>query len=262
MSPGAEAGCPDVFPVVSVDQSQIRLERESWASGFGRLVQTAASAADGPFGLALSMSTGLNATNMHATARIWDWVGQSARAIAWHRGKTGLLAVAMGAHGYEVGLAAGESWDAPSAQRNRRPRPDDANGRGGSFVGVYVDALHQSLAKSAVEKLAKHRALEADLNCFDPDCCSDGFASMIGDQRRQHAIRCRLADLATLVTVRSRPWQLHHLERKASEAEAAADRIRQIATKNSIKVGAYPKAYADMRSVLTNLREAARVGTA
>ena len=119
----------DVFPVVSVDQSQIRLERESWASGFGRLVQTAASAADGPFGLALSMSTGLNATNMHATARIWDWVGQSARAIAWHGGKTGLLAVAMGAHGYEVGLAAGESWDAPSAQRNRRPRPDDANGQ-------------------------------------------------------------------------------------------------------------------------------------
>lgn len=118
------------------------------------------------------------------------------------------------------------------------------------------------IAPNDASAMGRSRPAPRRSTCFDPDCWSDGFASMIGDQRRQHAIQCRLPDLATLVNVRSRPWQLDHLERKASEAEAAADRIRQIVTKNSIKVGAYPKTYADMRSVLTNLREAARAGTA
>lgn len=248
-----------IFPVISATQSSVRLDPTLWSAGLGRLIGRANAVAPGGFGLALSASSSaINGRNLSRAAQIWTRASRMGPVFAWHAGKTGLLAVTLGAAGYEVGMGSGELWNTSGAQRTRRPKPEPVAGKddkGGRYFGVYVDVLQHSLDRGAVEKLAKHRELETILNCFDPSCCGDGYQSMINGQRRQHAVRNRVADMATLDKVGSPAWRLHQLERKAAEAEAAAARIRSVADRFGIQVGARPEGFSAMRAVTTHLRD-------
>ncbi|GAA1761596.1 hypothetical protein GCM10009795_005060 [Nocardioides hankookensis] len=244
-----------LLPVVSVDLRKVSLDHTRWAGGLGRLLRTANRMADAPVALGLSMSSKLTETSIYKSARIWRRAATIGPFIAWHAGQTGLLAITMGATGYEAGMASNERYDVNSQQRNRMPQN---SGPAPRYTGVYVETLGHSLSKSAVTTLANVRGVAGDLTCMDPLCCPSGLASMTGAGRRQHAVRARLVDLEELNSIGARGWRLHHLSSRAGQAAAAAQRIRAAADRLGVKVGAYPEPHLAMERVTLGLRETAR----
>lgn len=248
-----------ILPVLSVDLAKISLDATEWQQGMGRLVRGAAKAADLPLALGLSITTARTKTNLHKMSRIWRRVAHTTPFVAWHAGDVGHLAIAMGASGYEVGMCTAERYNARQQQCGRRPSGSSAGPR---FTGVHVDGIGRSLSLQSVRALSAVRAVRGDLACFDPTCCRDGLTSLLGDNRRRHAVRARLSDVHNLDGIAARGWKLHHIARRAEEAEAAARRLRRAADRLGIKVGAYPNEYAALREVALGLRETARTAIA
>lgn len=250
----------EIFPVVSVDRRSVSLEMSLWGEGLGRLLRTAASAADGrPFALGLSSTAGLTGSGIHKMSRIWRRAARVGPFIAWHAGDVGLLAVTMGAQGYEAGMCATERCDVRGEQRNRAPGSGEPGPR---YSGVYIESLGRSISKSAATALSRLRLSQGDLGCLDSACCPAGFASMLGTGRRQHAVRRRVAELEELDAIGARGWRLHHLQQRAADAAASAARIRRVADAEGIRVGAYPAEYQAMGAVVLGLRETARAAIA
>lgn len=245
-----------LFPVISVDQRAISLDAAVWPDAMGRLLRAAHRHASGPVGLGLSMTTGPNKTNLHTATRIWRRASRLGPFVAWHAGETGLLAVAMGAEGYEVGMCAGERYDVRGQQRSRTTPPEP----GPRFIGAYVDSIGRSLERRAVKKLAAiHGIHQGDLGCLDPTCCPRGFDSMLGAGRRQHAVRARLRDLEALDIIGARKWMLRHLSDRALDAMASARRIRVAADNAGMRIGANPAELEAMYTVTQNLMATSRV---
>lgn len=247
-----------LLPLISIDLSAVSLEMNSWSEGLGRLARVAASIADGPIALALS-SGSTTVHSIHKRAQIWRRAAARHQLLAWHAGAYGPLAVTLGATGYEVGLCSGENCNMPQSMRSRRPTGGPSSG---AWVGVYVDTLGRSLSVQAVKAMAKEKRLQADLSCVDPGCCSRGLSTMMGPGRRQHSFHRRVEDLQALDAITARGWKLHHLERKAGDAAAAARRIHDFADARGLRVGAQPAEFEAMQKVLQGLRATARVAVA
>lgn len=245
----------EVMPVVSADLSAVDLDATPWGHGMGKLLRGAARGGGLPVALGLSSTGHVRGDTLHQMSRIWRRTATITPFIAWHCGDVGLLAVALGAVGYEAGMCTAERYDAPSQQRNRLPGNAQPGPR---YTGVYVDSLGRSLSKSAVVGLSGVRGVRGDLTCFDSTCCPRGAHSLTGTGRRQHAVRSRVTELEQLDGIVAPGWKLHHLARRAAGAEAAAERIRHAATAAGIRVGAYPREYAAMRDVCLGLRETSR----
>lgn len=245
-----------LFPVISVDQRAVSLDPAVWPDSMGRLIRTANKQASGPIGLGLSMTNGPNRTNLHTATRIWRRAARLGPFVAWHAGETGLLAVAMGAEGYEVGMCASERYNVRGQQRSRVDPPDP----GPRYIGAYVDSIGRSLERRAVEKLAAvHGIHQADLGCMDPTCCPRGFDSMLGAGRRQHAVRSRLRDLQALDMIGARKWMLRHLSDRTLDAMVSARRIRVAANNTGVRIGANPSELEAMYIVTQDLMATARV---
>lgn len=248
-----------IVPIVSVDRHPVALEVNAWGAGLGRLLRTAASLGDQPVALALSATTRLSAPGIHKMTQIWRRAAGIGPFIAWHAGDVGPLAVALGAGGYETGLCSTERCNVHQQLQGRRPSDDEGGPR---WHGVYIDALGKSLGLTEVRQMSAVKALQGDLGCTDPSCCPHGFTSLLGDTRRQHAARARLADLAELDAVTARRWQLHILERRATEGRATATRLRNHADKTGLRMGAYPAEFEAMEKVVQGLRATAATAVA
>ncbi len=245
-----------IFPLISVDQRAVSLDPAHWPDDLGRLLRVAHKYANGPIGLALSMTSKPNQTNLHVATRIWRRAARLGPFIAWHAGETGLLAVAMGAAGYEVGMCGSERYNARGQQRTRANLPVS----GPRYQGAYIDSIGKSLERRVVETLSKvPGAHQGDLNCLDPACCPKGFASMLNHGRRQHAVRSRLRELETLSSIGARRWMLRHLAVRAQEAVGSSRRIRAAANNTGQRIGANPAEHEAMLQVTRALMGNARV---
>ena len=247
-----------VLPILSIDRTAVPLDLPTWNLAMRPLLRTMSRAADGEaFALGLSGSTGNNATNLHARARIWRRTSRVGPFIAWNAGDAGLLAVTMGATGYASGLCRAERYDVRSQASNRAP---DSGGPGPRHTGAYVDVLGRSFTLSSLRALAAQGGpVRGDITCTDIGCCPNGTDSMLGPAgRRQHAARRRLAELEVLDGISARGWRLHHLHARAEDASHAAARIRRAADRLGLRVGVYPREYEDMARLVLGLRETAR----
>lgn len=245
-----------VFPLLSVDQTAISLDPALWPSEMGRLLRAAHKHASGPIGLGLSLTTQPNKSNLHTSSRIWRRAAHAGPFIAWHAGQVGLLAVTMGAEGYEVGMCSGERYNARGQQRSRAT----ASSGGPRYQGAYVEALGRSLERRVVEQLSRIPGThQGDLGCVDPACCPNGFSTMLGSGRRQHSVRSRLRDLETLSSIGSRKWRLRHLVTQAQDASASARRIRAAARNAGLRIGADPSEHDALLEVAQNLMPTSRV---
>lgn len=245
-----------LFPVISVDQRAVSLNPNAWPDCLGRLLRVAHRHATGPIGLGLSMTTAPNKSNLHTATRIWRRAAKIGPFIAWHAGETGLLAITMGAAGYEVGMCASERYDVRGKQSSRSKVAEP----GPRYQGTYVDSLGRSLSLTAVRTLANVRGVhQADLGCLDTACCPRGFDTTLGRGRRQHAIRSRLRDLENLDIIGSRTWRLRHLSERARDSLVAARHIRAAANNTGLRIGAHPEEFEAMVTVTQNLMATARV---
>ena len=202
------------------------------------------------------MTTGPNKTNLHTATRIWRRVAKAGPFVAWHAGQIGLLAVAMGAEGYEVGMCSKERYNVRGDQRTRAGVPNP----GPRFTGAYIASLDRSLDRRTVKKLSEVRGVhQGDLGCPDAACCPRGFDSMLEGGRRQHAVRSRLRDLEALDAISTRRWRLRYLANRARDATLSARRIRAAANNTGLSIGAYPEEFEAMYTVAQNLQSTARV---
>lgn len=245
-----------LMPIVSVDQRAVSLEATAWVSGLGRLIRSVQAHATAPIGLGLSMTTGPNKTNLHNATRIWRRVARLAPFVAWHAGEAGLLALTMGAEGYETGMCTSERYNAHSEQGTRAT----VSIPGPRYTGAYIESLGRSLDRGAVERLSKVPGMhQGELLCVDPACCPRGFDSMLGPGRRQHAVRARLRDLEDVAAISARGWRLRHLANKAAASVGSARRIRAAANNTGERIGAYPAEHEAMLVVTQNLIATARI---
>lgn len=246
-----------LVPVISVDQRAVSLDPVVWPNAMGKLIRTAQRYATGPLGLGLSKTTGPNKVNLHTSARIWRRAAKAGPFIAWHAGETGLLAVAMGAEGYEVGMCGSERYNVRGQQSSRNAPPAP----GPRYVGTYVDSIGRSLERRAVERLAAVPGIhQGDLNCLEPTCCPRGFTTTLGEGRRQHAVRSRLRRLEQIDGIGARKWVLRLLSDQALDAMASARRIRVAANNTGVRIGANPDELEAMYLVTQSLMATARVG--
>ena len=223
----------------------------------GRLLRTANKYATGPIGLGLSKTTGPNKVNLHAATRIWRRAAKAGPFVAWHAGEIGLLAVAMGAAGYEVGMCTGERYNVRGQQSSRvaPPAPVPA-----TSAPTWIP-IGRSLERRSVERLAAvHGVHRGDLNCLDADLLPTGFDHLA--RRRPPAARSPLpaARLEALDSIGARKWMLRFLSDRALEAMASARRIRVAANNTGIRIGANPAELEAMCIVTQSLMSTARVG--
>lgn len=249
-----------IIPVISVDLAKISLDRAKWDSSLGHLVRNAVVSTDQPVALALSRSgSHPTRTALHAATVTWRRASQIGRVIAWQAGDVGPLAVAVGAAGYETGLCAREHCNVSADQARHRSNDPDQKTRG-VWTGVYLDVLNRSVARQAVSELVSDHRIAGDLVCADATCCPNGSRSMLDDQRRQHAIRSRLANLDDLSRIATLNWRLRHLQVAAVRAEEVARRITSYAERHKIeRHGVQVADYTVLAEVASALRATNRL---
>lgn len=156
---------------------------------------------------------------------------------AWRQGTHGPALVAAGLQGYETGIGVGESTDLAAVGNRAKPTPPVAEGEESSSGGpggfVYIPALHRSIPTKAARIIASNLTTRALLLCDDPvTCCPDGLESMLGPQRRHHAVRSRARYLNEIAQMPQASWRIYKV---GQDARAA---VEVVAKANSILVGA------------------------
>jgi hypothetical protein len=211
-------------PVLPVHCAQLKGlgPEKSWKAGVDRFANAALDL--GPESIAVCMSpagAGTDSYNkvlrLFATTRRVKQTG--ARVIAWRQGIYGPGLVAAGIDGYETGIGTRELCNISSSISSRKPPKPGQKRGGGGVPGIYLEPLHRSVSSRVGETLLGHRSMRPKVMCDDERCCPNGAAGTL-DQRRQHAVRTRAREMATLEGQPHTSWRLHQI---AKDARGAAD---------------------------------------
>lgn len=147
--------------------------------------------------------------------------------IAWRQGIYGHALVAAGVDGCETGIGISEQSNIRSNIAARRPpKPGQKPGRGGA-AGVYVEPLGRSLNPRVARTLLENQTMRAKVMCADERCCPQGVASTLAHPR-EHAVRARARELATLAALPARSWRLNHIAMKAQAAVTLAEQANRL----------------------------------
>jgi len=156
----------------------------------------------------------------------------------WRQGAHGPALVAAGLQGYETGIGVGESTNLAAVSNRAKPKPsaadeEEKSGGGGPGGFVYIPALGRSIPTKAAEIISANLATRALLLCDDQTtCCPDGLGSMLGAQRRHHAVRSRARYLDQIDRMPQASWRIYKI---GQDARAAVDVVTKA---NSVLVSA------------------------
>ncbi len=152
---------------------------------------------------------------------------------AWRQGTHGPALVAAGLQGYETGIGVGESTDLASVGSRAKPAQpvddgeDTRSGGPGGFV--YIPALHRSIPTKSAKIIASNLTTRAMLLCDDQvTCCPDGLESMLGPQRRHHAVRSRARYLAEIGRMPQAAWRIYKVGQDARAAVEVAAKANSV----------------------------------
>jgi hypothetical protein len=200
---------------------------DSWAGGIDRFANMARDLGATAVAFALSPIKPSDAYNkvaatFAATARMKEVSGL--RTFAWRQGIFGASLTAAGADGYETGIGTGEACDVPSSLAARNPGRNKS--RGGNPPGIYIEILGRSVQYKAGQVLLES-AIRSKVMCDDERCCPDGPSSTAAHPR-EHAIRMRARNLATLDALPHFTWRLHQVAKDASAGSTLAIQANQV----------------------------------
>jgi hypothetical protein len=199
----------------------------AWGKGIDRFARLARDCGAAAIGLSLSPAKpndGYNkvAATFATTARVKQVSGLP--TFAWRQGIFGASLTAAVADGYETGIATSEACDIPAALAARRPR--DKRSKGGNPPGIYIDVLGRSV-QAKVGRVLLDSAIRSKVMCDDERCCPDGPSSTKA-RPREHAVRMRARNLATLDALPHISWRLHQVGKDASAGSTLATQANQI----------------------------------
>jgi hypothetical protein len=203
----------------------------SWTQGLDRFAAEARAAGANAIGLCLSPA-GNGKESYHKVLRLFR-AAEHVKGVAempvfaWRQGIYGPALIASGLDGYETGIGIGEQANVRSNIASRRPpKPGREPGRGGS-AGIYLEPLGRSVTRRVAQLLLANVAMRAKLMCTDERCCPHGVASTL-DHHREHAVRSRARELATLEALPARSWRLNHIATKAHGAVTLAHQTNRL----------------------------------
>lgn len=222
-----------LIPVVCGQLMKMGAEK-AWNFGLDRLASTARDAGAQAIGLCLSPA-GDGKDSYHKVWRLFLAMSHlkavsGLRVIAWRQGIYGPALVAAGIDGYETGIGISEQSNIRSNIAARRPpKPGQKPGRGGA-AGVFVEPLGRSLNPRVARRLLEDHSMRAKVMCADERCCPQGATSTL-ERPREHAVRSRARDLATLAALPARSWRLNHVAMNAQSAVTLANQANRLLAK-------------------------------
>jgi len=203
----------------------------AWEGGLNRFAFIAADCGASGLGLCLSPA-GSGKDSYHKVWRLFQAFDHVRRVfhgsvIAWRQGVFGPALVASGIDGYETGIGISEQSNVRSNIAARRPpKPGDKPGRGGAS-GVYLEPLGRSVNPRVARILLSEMSMRAKVMCTDERCCPQGVGSTL-DHPREHAVRSRARELATLSALPARSWRLNHIVTKTNAALTLAKQANRV----------------------------------
>jgi hypothetical protein len=249
------------LPVMPVFCAQLKgLGAEStWADGIDRFTKTALDL--GPEAIAVCLSpAGASGDSYSKVLRLFAAARRvkrsGVRVIVWRQGIYGLGLVAAGIDGYETGIGTRERSDVSAVINSRKPPKPGKKQSGGSPLGIYLEPLRRSFSSAIGETLLGHRSMRPKVMCDDERCCPNGAASTL-DQRRQHAIRTRARELATLEGQPHMSWRLHQIAQDARAAGQLAVQANDVLRTAGIDQRIGTVGYQSLAQVADFLRAAA-----
>jgi hypothetical protein len=242
---------------------------KSYFHGVDRFVQLALEVGPERIGLMFS-PTGAAADSHDKVLRLFaayrraNYLAGGIPVIAMRQGVYGAGLLASGLTGYECGLGAAEQTQLVSNMSNRKPVSATKKNerRGGAAGGIYIDAFHRSVSSEVAETLFADRATRARLMCDDDRCCPNGASSTLA-QRREHALRSRVREIASLEAQPHSLWRLHQVGRDAQFGVEAAHQANKVLEREGMKPRINPRPLealaraADYFRVTEERREAA-----
>ena len=221
------------LPLVPVFCAQLMKmgAEKTWSIGLDRFASAARDAGAQAVGVCLSPAGDGN-DSYHKLWRLFLAMSHlksvlGLPVIAWRQGIYGPALVAAGVDGYETGIGISEQSNIRSNIAARRPpKPGQKPGRGGA-AGVYVEPLGRSLNPRVARTLLENQTMRAKVMCADERCCPQGVASTLAHPR-EHAVRARARELATLAALPARSWRLNHIAMKAQAAVTLAEQANRL----------------------------------
>jgi hypothetical protein len=219
-----------LVPVLCAQLMKMGAEK-AWNIGLDRFASAARDAGAQAVGLCLSPA-GDGKDSYHKLWRLFLAMSHlkivlGLPVIAWRQGIYGPALVAAGVDGYETGIGISEQSNIRSNIAARRPpKPGKKPGRGGA-AGVFVEPLGRSLNPRVARRLLENQSMRAKVMCTDERCCPQGVASTL-EHPREHAVRSRARELATLGALPARPWRLNHIAMKAQAAVTLAQQANRL----------------------------------
>lgn len=221
------------LPVVPVFCGQLMSfgAERAWDLGLDRFAATAADIGASAIGVCLS-PVGSGKDSYHKVWRLFQAFSHirevfGGPVIAWRQGVFGPALVASGMDGYETGMGISEQSNVRSNIAARRPpKPGADPGRGGSS-GVYIEPLGRSVNPRVARILLAEMGMRAKIMCTDERCCPQGVTSTL-DHSREHAVRSRARELATLSALPARSWRLNHIVTKTNGAVTLAKQANRV----------------------------------
>jgi hypothetical protein len=219
-----------LVPIVCVQLMKMG-SAKAWTTGLDRFASAARDVGAHAIGLCLSPA-GDGKDSYHKLWRLFLAMAHmkallDIAVIAWRQGIYGSALVAAGIDGYETGIGISERSNIRSNIAARRPpKPGQKPGRGGA-VGVLLEPLGRSLNARVARHLLHNASMRAKVMCTDERCCPHGVLSTL-EHPREHAVRSRARELATLAALPARPWRLNHIGIKAKGAVTLAHQANRV----------------------------------
>lgn len=251
-----------------MDRSEIRLDvvfilcaqlqsfgsHLNWSSGVDRFVERVRSAPRASVALQFSPA-GAGDDGLAKVRRLFltaQRVRATVETIAWRQGVFGPGLVAAGLDGYECGMGTGEQSNVMSQLSNRRPKADGKHGGGGG-PGIYIETLRRSIPKKASELLLADVHMRAQLICDDESCCESWKATLA--KPREHAVRARHRQLASLDEQPTSRWRLTHTAREAQQAATVAEQANRLLEREGVTTRLRTKGYESLAAVTSELAD-------
>jgi hypothetical protein len=204
---------------------------QTWGSGLDRFAATAVD--NGAHALAVCLSpAGTGKDSYHKVWRLFNAMehvksAERVAVFAWRQGIFGPALVAAGIDGYETGMGVNEQTNIRGNIATRKPPKPGEKPRRGASAGIYLEPLGRSLNPRVAKQLLGDITMRAKVMCTDKRCCPQGVASTL-DHHREHAVRSRARELATLAALPARSWRLNHMVTKADEALTLAKQANRL----------------------------------
>lgn len=232
---------------------------KAWGGGLDRFAATAVNAGAQDISICLSPA-GSGKDSYHKVWRLFHAFEHVKKisglpVLAWRQGIFGPALVAAGVDGYETGIGISEQSNVRGNINARKPpKPGQESGRGGA-AGIYLEPLGRSVNPRVARQLLGDMTMRAKVMCTDERCCPHGVASTL-DHPREHAVRSRARELATLAALPARSWRLNHVVTKTNGALILATQANRVLSDAGEKLRIHTPGIEALSRVAEELRRA------